>query len=111
MMTSQPPVFSQETYPDGFRGMSTLGKRASSQRPHDRTQRLRILVCHVILIQIDQGPADYDRATVCGAEQVADVDVLTAACFGGGGVGCDAVDVDRVRPCWRSSGRIIKVRR
>ena len=41
-------------------------------------------------VQVDQRVADDDRAAFGGAEQVAEVGVLSAAGFGGGGLGGDA---------------------
>ena len=78
--------------------MSTGGERTVGQRPHYRCQQPGVFERHVFVVDVDHRVANDDRAAVCGAEQFGEVGVLSAAGFGGGGLGCDAGFVDRSRP-------------
>ena len=89
--------------------MSTVGERAVGQRPDCRCQQPGVFERQVFVVEVDQGVADDDRAAVCGAEQLGEVGVLSAAGFGGGGLGCDAGLVDRGRPWRRAGRRVIEV--
>src|SRR5947209_10480460 len=65
----------------------TVGERAVGKRPHCRRQLPGILGRYVVPVEVNHGVADDHGAAVRGAEKLAEVGVLSAAGFGGGGLG------------------------
>jgi hypothetical protein len=91
------------------RDQSTVGERAVGQRPDYWCQQPGVFERQMLPVEVHQGVAYDDRAAVRGAEQLGDVGVLSAAGFGGGGLGCDPGLIHRGRPWRRASRRVIEV--
>ena len=70
----------------------------SASAPITGRQQPGVFDGQVMLVKVHQGVAHDDRAAVSSAEQRGEVGVLSAACFGGGGLSRDAGFVDRRRP-------------
>jgi len=70
----------------------SLSERAVGERPHCRCQLPAVFDRQVVPVRVDKGIADDDGAAVCGAKQLGEVGVLSAAGFGG--------DVSEAMPGW-----------